>query len=106
MRPQDDDDSWQSLVLFANDIAMAYRRANEKLREQIAERDRAIEFYRKLVSDHDRRKAQEGTPCDPAVSRRSLAQSGPLAANRHTQEFQGRGARPSGGRPAIQREPT
>ena len=49
-RPADDDSSWPALLFFANEVALAYRRQNAKLRETIAERDRAIEFYRKQLS--------------------------------------------------------
>ena len=67
----DDAASWLEVVRFANDIAMAYRRKNEELRTIIAERDRSIEVYRKLIADFDRQKQQEGKPCKQAVSRRS-----------------------------------
>ena len=67
----DDAASWLEVVRFANDIAMAYRRKNEQLRGEIAERDRAIEVYRKLIAESDRQKQQEGAPCKQAVSRRN-----------------------------------
>lgn len=53
MPPYDDDDgSWPAMLYFANEVALAYRRQNAKLRDQLAEKDRAIEFYRKMIADN------------------------------------------------------
>lgn len=57
--PADDDGSWMALLVFANEVAFAYRRANAKLRERLDEKDRAIEMYRRLIADFDRQKAAE-----------------------------------------------
>ena len=47
------------LVFFANDIAMAYRRKNDELRQRIVAMERSIEIYKKMIADFERQKEAE-----------------------------------------------
>lgn len=53
-QPKPDDADWISLLVFQAEVAMAYRRANAKLRDQLTERGRQIEMYQRLVADFER----------------------------------------------------
>ena len=49
-----DDASWPALLAHANAVSCAYARALSKVKRELAAKDRAIDFYKRLNADLDR----------------------------------------------------